>query len=145
MSPEIGVFYRPRESMRALARQYYRHGKGRARTLVKHGRSGAWRPALPFLWLLGEGLLLATSRWQPLAPWSVAAYVLATGAEAVRVGRREGPLAVPVVWAIFPVVHVALGAGFATGLVRYVVRPDWSDGERLAATETMPAEVAATY
>ena len=60
---------------------------------------------------------------------------LATGAEAVRVGRQEGPLAVPVVWAIFPIVHVAQGAGFATGLVRYVLRPDWSAGERLPPNE----------
>ena len=68
---------------------------------------------MPFLWLVGEAALFATSPWQPLAPWSFAAYALATGAEAVRVGRREGALAVPVVWAIFPVLHVAHGAGFA--------------------------------
>jgi cellulose synthase/poly-beta-1,6-N-acetylglucosamine synthase-like glycosyltransferase len=144
-SPEIGLHYYPRESMRALARQYFRYGRGRARTLLKHGRSGAWgpaRPAMPFFWLLGEVALFATSRWQPFAPWSLAAYALATGAEAVRVGRQEGPLAVPVVWAIFPIVHVAQGAGFATGLVRYVLRPDWSPGERLAPTEAPHAEAA---
>jgi len=134
-SPEIGLHYFPRESMRALARQYFRYGQGRARTLLKHGRSASWGPAMPFFWLLGEAALFATSRWQPLAPWSLAAYALATGAEAVRVGRQEGPLAVPVVWAIFPIVHVAQGAGFATGLVRYVLRPDWSAGERLPPNE----------
>ena len=142
-SPEIGLHYYPRESMRALARQYFRHGQGRARTLLKHGRAGALGSAVPFFWLLGEAALLATSRWQPLAPWSLAAYALTTGAEAIRVGRREGPLAVPIVWAIFPVVHVAHGAGFATGLVRYVLRPDWSWGERLAAPEAARAEAPA--
>ena len=50
----------------------------------------------------------------------------------------------PVVWAIFPLVHVAQGAGFATGLVRYVVKPDWSPGERLAPTEApLAAEATA--
>jgi succinoglycan biosynthesis protein ExoA len=141
-SPEIGVHYYPRESMRALARQYYRYGQGRARTLLKHRHGASWGAAVPFFWLLGEAALFATSRRQPLAPWSLAAYALATGAEAVRLGRREGPLAVPVVWAIFPLVHIAQGAGFATGLVRYVLRPDWSTGERLARAEVAHAEAA---
>ncbi|HEY3821521.1 MAG TPA: glycosyltransferase family 2 protein [Polyangiaceae bacterium] len=142
-SPEIGLNYHPRGSVRALARQYFRYGQGRARTLLKHRGSASWGPAMPFLWLLGEAALVATSRWQPLAKWSLGAYALATGAEAVRVGRQEGPLAVPVVWAIFPLVHVAQGAGFATGLVRYVVRPDWSPGERLTPTEAPGVEAAA--
>jgi hypothetical protein len=62
---------------------------------------------------------------------SVVAYLLATGSEAVRVGRREGGAAVPVVWAIFPVLHASHGAGFGVGLVKYALRPDWSDAERL--------------
>jgi cellulose synthase/poly-beta-1,6-N-acetylglucosamine synthase-like glycosyltransferase len=132
VSPDIGVFYHPRETMRALARQYFEVGRGRARTLLKHRRLLSWRPALPFLWLVGEAALLATSPWQPLGPWTLAAYALATGAEAVRVGRREGGLAVPVVWAIFPVLHVAHGAGFAAGLARYALRPDWAADERLS-------------
>ena len=43
----------------------------------------------------------------------------ATLAEAVRVGRRVGVLAVPVVWAIFPILHASRGVGFAVGLVQY--------------------------
>jgi succinoglycan biosynthesis protein ExoA len=132
MSREIGVHYFPRESVRALARQYFKYGQGRARTLLKHGKFLSWRPALPFLWVVGEAMLLVTSPWHPFAAWTLGAYVLATGAEAVRVGRGEGALAVPVVWAIFPVLHVSHGAGFATGLVKYVLRPDWSPAERLA-------------
>jgi len=49
------------------------------------------------------------------------------------------------VWAIFPVVHVAQGAGFAAGLVRYALRPDWSDSEHLAPTEAPLAEEAAAF
>ena len=141
-SPEIGLHYYPRESMRALARQYFRYGQGRARTLLKHRHGASWPAAVPFVGLLGEAALLAFSRKRPLARWSLATYALATGAEAVRVGMREGPLAVPVVWAIFPVVHLAQGAGFAAGLVRYVVRPDWSEGERLGAVHAAHHESA---
>jgi cellulose synthase/poly-beta-1,6-N-acetylglucosamine synthase-like glycosyltransferase len=134
MSRDIVSHYYPRESPRALAKQYFKYGQGRARTLLKHRRFLSWRPALPFLWLLGETALAATSPWQPLFSWSLAAYALATGAEAVRVGRREGAFAVPVVWAVFPILHVSHGAGFATGLVRYALMPDWTPAEKIAST-----------
>ena len=35
--------------------------------------------------------------------------------------------AIPIVWGIFPVLHASHGAGFAAGLVTYVLKPDWSD------------------
>jgi succinoglycan biosynthesis protein ExoA len=136
MSREIVAHYYPRRSMRALARQYFDHGQARARTLLKHGRFVSWRPALPFLWLTSEAVLLATSAWHPLGTWSVAAYALVAGAEAVRVGRREGVVAIPVVWSIFPVLHVSHGAGFAAGLVRYALRPDWATAERLSPAKS---------
>jgi cellulose synthase/poly-beta-1,6-N-acetylglucosamine synthase-like glycosyltransferase len=130
MSRDIVAYYYPRESMRALGRQYYRYGLGRARTFVKHGKLLSIRPAVPFLGLVGEALLLAVAPGTA-GVLSVAAYALATGAEAVRVGRAEGVAAIPVVWAIFPVLHVAHGVGFGVGVVRYSLRPDWSPPERL--------------
>jgi hypothetical protein len=133
MSRDIVVHYYPRESFGALARQYFRYGHGRARTLLKHGKFLSLRPALPFFWLVGETALLATSPWHSIASWTFGAYALATGAEAVRVGAREGLAAIPVVWAIFPVLHASHGAGFAAGLVRYAFRRDWSEDERLAS------------
>jgi cellulose synthase/poly-beta-1,6-N-acetylglucosamine synthase-like glycosyltransferase len=136
MSRDIVSYYYPRESMRALARQYYRYGLGRARTFVKHGRLLSIRPAVPFLGLLGEVLALAVTPGTAGA-LSVAAYALATGAEAVRVSRAEGIAAIPVVWAIFPVIHLAHGVGFGVGVVRYSLRPDWAPPERLAPTRPM--------
>jgi hypothetical protein len=87
------------------------------------------RPALPFLWLVGQGMLLGAAPL--LGGASLALYALASLAEAVRVGRRLGPLAIPVVWAIFPVLHASHGAGFGFGLVEYARRPDWGAPERL--------------
>ncbi len=143
LSRDIVVHYFPRSSMGSLARQYFKYGQGRARTLLKHGRFLSWRPAIPFLWLTSEAGLLATSAWHPLGAWSLAAYALATGAEAVRAGRCEGVAAIPVVWSIFPVMHVSHGAGFAAGLVKYVLRPDWDPVERLAPTGPARAEASA--
>jgi succinoglycan biosynthesis protein ExoA len=143
LSRDIVVHYYPRSSMRSLARQYFKYGQGRARTLLKHGRFLSWRPALPFLWLTSEAVLLATSPWHPLGTWSLAAYSLVAGAEAVRVGRSEGVTAIPVVWSIFPVLHVSHGAGFAAGLLRYTLRPDWEPDERLSPRSPTVAEASA--
>ena len=130
MSREIVSHYYPRGSMRALSRQYFKYGQGRARTLLKHRKLLSIRPALPFLGLMGEAIVLGVAPWQ-IGGLSLMGYALATGAEAVRVGRGEGLAAIPVVWAIFPVLHASHGAGFATGLVRYLLRPDWAPSERL--------------
>jgi len=143
LSREIVVHYYPRSSMRSLARQYFKYGKGRARTLLKHRRFLSWRPALPFLCLSTEAALLATSPWHPLGTWSIALYALVTGAEAVRVGRSQGVRAIPVVWSIFPVLHLSHGAGFAAGLVKYALRPDWKADERLSPSGPAPTEAAA--
>jgi cellulose synthase/poly-beta-1,6-N-acetylglucosamine synthase-like glycosyltransferase len=157
LSRDILVHYYPRSSPRSLARQYFRYGQGRARTLLKHGKLLSWRPALPFLWLAGEALLLGTSPWHPFGVWSLAAYALATGAEAVRVVSKEksgdepssdtGLFAmsrrVATVWGIFPVLHVSHGAGFAVGLVKYLVRPDWGPAERLSVSDVARAQATA--
>ncbi|HRG98389.1 MAG TPA: glycosyltransferase family 2 protein [Polyangiaceae bacterium] len=133
LSKDIVVHYFPRGSFQALAKQYYKYGQGRARTLLKRGKFLSIRPAIPFLVTLSGAAMLLTSPFQPFTPLAFAAYALATGAEAVRVGRALGPLGVPLVWAMFPVVHVSHGIGFGVGLVKYTLSPDWpAEPERLA-------------
>ena len=127
LSRDIVVHYHPRESLRALAKQYFKYGRGRARTLLKHKKLLSVRPALPFLMVTGATTLLATSALQPVTPFAFGAYALATAVEAVRVGRDAGLSSIPVVWAIFPVLHVSHGVGFAVGLVRYgLIDRDWT-------------------
>jgi succinoglycan biosynthesis protein ExoA len=133
LSKDIVVHYFPRGSFQALAKQYYKYGQGRARTLLKRGKFLSSRPAIPVLVTLSGAAMLLTSPFQPFTPLAFAAYALATGAEAVRVGRSLGPLGVPLVWAMFPVVHVSHGIGFGVGLVKYTLSPDWpAEPERLA-------------
>jgi succinoglycan biosynthesis protein ExoA len=58
--------------------------------------------------------------------------VVSTGVEAIRVGWRDrGAAAIPRVWSMFPVMHVAHGVGFAAGLVHYALHADWGDAPRL--------------
>jgi succinoglycan biosynthesis protein ExoA len=140
LSREIVVHYFPRDSFRTLARQYYKYGIGRARTLLKLGSFPNIRPALPFLMVVGGTLLLVVPPLWPLAPLAFAAYALATGAEAVRVGAGLGPAAIPTIWAIFPTLHVSHGVGFAAGLLRYLRKPDWpAEPERIAKRVTLRA------
>jgi glycosyltransferase involved in cell wall biosynthesis len=131
LSKEIVVHYYPRNSWSSLARQYFKYGQGRARTLLKHRRFPTLRPVVPFLMTTAGAALLATSNLQPFTAPAFGLYALATGIEAVRVGLREGVATVPVVWAIFPVLHVSHGVGFAAGLIRYARRRDWGEEARL--------------
>lgn len=124
LSRDIVVHYFPRDSLASLAKQYFRYGRGRARTLLKLGTFTNIRPAMPFLMVAGEALLLALPPLWPIATASLAAYALATGVEAVRVSRAADA-AVPTVWSIFPVLHVSHGLGFAAGLWQYLTSPDW--------------------
>jgi succinoglycan biosynthesis protein ExoA len=135
LSRDIKLSYFPRASFSALAKQYFKYGQGRARTLLKHGKFVTIRPAIPFLAVVGGTFLLLTSPIQPFTPTAFGFYAAATGAEAIRVGRKEGWLAVPVVWGIFPVLHASHGLGFGLGLVKYTLNPDWTEIERLAGSD----------
>jgi succinoglycan biosynthesis protein ExoA len=56
----LTIDYFPRASFRALARQYFRHGWGRANTILKHAKTPRLRQLLPVLvlFLVAAGLLL---------------------------------------------------------------------------------------
>jgi glycosyltransferase involved in cell wall biosynthesis len=130
LSRKIVVHYFPRDSFSALARQYYKYGRGRARTLLKHRRFETPRPAIPFAMVVSGAAILAIPSLRRIAPLAFGLYGAAAVVEAVRVSRRGGLALTPLVAAIFPVLHVAHGVGFAAGLARYVLRPDWPSPAR---------------
>jgi succinoglycan biosynthesis protein ExoA len=127
LSRDIVVHYYPRDSFKALATQYFRYGRGRARTLVKLGRFPKLRPMIPFLTMSGMAATLLVPPLWPLAPFAIGGYLLATGVEAFRVSRSIGIAAFPTVWRIFPVLHASHAAGFWAGLLQYVRKPDWTE------------------
>jgi len=140
LSREIVVHYFPRDSFQTLAKQYYKYGRGRARTLLKLGSFPTWRPVAPFAMVVGATALLVMPPLWPIAPLAFAAYALASGAEAVRLGGKLGPAAIPMVWAMFPVLHASHGVGFAAGLLQYLRKPDWAaQPERVAKRATLRA------
>lgn len=131
LSRDIVAYYYPRDSYRGLAKQYFKYGQGRARTLLKHGGLPSIRPLVPFLFVVGGMGMMATRKRHPFTLPAFAAYALGTGVEALRVGRKVGWWGVPVVWTIFPVLHVSHGLGMAVGLVHYTTSPDWEEPDRI--------------
>src|SRR5262249_20984515 len=59
LSKDVVVHYYPRKSFRLLAKQYFKYGDGRARTLLLHKRFPVMRPLIPFLFVVvGATLIL---------------------------------------------------------------------------------------
>ncbi len=123
LSKDVVVHYYPRKSFGLLAKQYFKYGDGRARTLLLHKRFPVVRPLVPFLAVVTGSAILTLPALRPLAPFLFGAYAAMTGAEAVRIGRHVGLWAIPITWAIFPTMHVAHGLGMLQGLVKYALKP----------------------
>ena len=75
--------------------------------------------------VVGGVTVLVVPPLQPIAPFAFGLYGAAAVVEAIRVSRRHSLTLAPVVAAIFPVLHASHGIGFAAGLARYALRPDW--------------------
>jgi glycosyltransferase involved in cell wall biosynthesis len=143
VSRRIVVHYFPRDSFSGLAKQYFKYGKGRARTFLKHKGLPTLRPMVPFFMVVGGAAMLATSHLHPLTPIALGLYGAATVYEAIRVSRGQGLSMVPVVASIFPVIHLAHGIGFGVGLVHYTLNPDWSGSDEPSTGTFTPRQPVA--
>jgi succinoglycan biosynthesis protein ExoA len=117
------VTYFPRRDPWALARQYVRHGAGRARTLLTHRIRPRPRQVLPLFILAGVALgLLGAPLFPPLAaiPASYLALCLAWGVVAA-LRRRDpwllamGPAAI--------IIHLSWAVGFLRACMTWRRRP----------------------
>jgi glycosyltransferase involved in cell wall biosynthesis len=107
LDPAIRSRYVVREGLRPLARQFYRYGRNRARTVRKHPGSLSPRQlAVPALFAA-----LASPWRKPVA----LAYVSAVCGRGLLEATRD-PLAAPVLVAALPTMHAAWGVGFLRGI-----------------------------
>jgi hypothetical protein len=115
--------YRPRPSLRALARQYWNYGQGRLRVLTKHPAFLSPRHLAPSALVLSFVVLACCAPLVPLARLLLlglgTAYggvLVLAGIQAARSGWREA-LLVPLAIAC---VHFGYGAGMLWGATRWL-------------------------
>lgn len=114
----LTVGYYPRSTPKALARQYWLYGRGRAMTVMKHKLVPRPRQMAPVMLLLVETASLLAA---PFLPWTLllfpvyAAALAAVGLWGAAKQRSLCLLAAPLVMAIM---HHAWGAGFLWRLVQ---------------------------
>jgi succinoglycan biosynthesis protein ExoA len=116
MCRDAEIVYLPRTRLHALARQYLRHGCGRARTVRLHRVRPRLRQLLPPLLLvslIGSTLLTPVALWTSLLPLAYAATcgVWATAAAS----RARDPWLLVMAPAVMTM-HLAWAAGFLLGL-----------------------------
>jgi len=120
LDPSISSSYFPRETPKALARQYWNYGMAKASTLAKHRSLPTWRPLAP------AALVLATvagffigSGWRRVA--IPGAHLVAVALAGLRIGRQPG-VAPHRAAAAIAVCHWSYGGGFWAGVARILRR-----------------------
>lgn len=120
LDPTIRSKYFPRETPKALARQYGNYGVAKASTLAKHRTLPSPRPLAPAALVAVTVLGLLFGRgWTRVAVPGV--HALATGAIAFRLGDDPG-VAPHRAFAALQICHWSYGAGFWRGMWRVLRR-----------------------
>jgi len=119
--PEMAGYYVPRDSLKGLARQYYRYGFYRARTFKRHPQSMRRSHLIaPLLVLTMIAALLAPRPLRRLARLGVLAYFAGVSATAAGVlaqpGQREDGARL---LAVLPAMHLGWGLGTLVGALRF--------------------------
>ncbi len=121
--PAMAARYTPRDSLRGLARQYFRYGKYRAQTFRHHPSSMRLPHLMPPA--LAGALLATVFSPRPLrglARIAIALYLVTVGATAGstaadREQRTEGMLLA----VVLPTMHLSWGFGTLSGMARFGV------------------------
>ncbi len=118
LDADIRVKYAPRPSWRGLARQYYRYGAGRSRTLRRHPASIRLRQMLVPANLVLCGFAVCLSPWfAGLLLWP-ASYFLGLTATSLALAARHHSLVGLLTGPAAAIMHTAWAVGFITGWFR---------------------------
>lgn len=118
VDPAIRSTYRPRETLRAFARQNWRYGAGKAEMLWLNGRLPSWRPLAPLGLVAGLalGAVLAVRGRRGALTGVLAGWGLVLGAATLTSDAQPAPK--PRTALAVAVMHLAYGLGLAYGLLR---------------------------
>jgi glycosyltransferase involved in cell wall biosynthesis len=118
LDPKIRSWYFPRDSVRALRRQYLNYGIGKASTLAKHRSLPTWRPLVPSA-LVGVSALGFVFGRGPARVAAPLVHAAACATVAGRLGRDPG-VAPHRAFVALEVCHWSYGVGFWRGVWRIV-------------------------
>lgn len=122
LSPKIRCWYFVRPSLRALARQYFRYGLWKVKTLVAYPDSLRWRQLAPpaLVVSLFVSLLMLSLGWS-LGAVIPALYLLANLVASIWTAFRKGWKHLPLLPIAFATIHLSWGIGFIAGLFKWGV------------------------
>lgn len=137
LSPEIRSTYYPRASLFALARQYFRYGLWRVRTIYAYPQEVKWRQ------LAAPAFLLCLFAFAVLTPWTsapllalIGLYLLATALASLHTAAGAKWSYATVLPLVFSAMHLAWGAGFLVGVLRWLPQ---ASALRRSKSQTAPS------
>jgi glycosyltransferase involved in cell wall biosynthesis len=126
LNPAMRSSYQNRQDVAHLLRQYFQYGEWKVRILQKHPAQMSWRHFVPPAFVAGMALLaILAPAWRPAA-WALrgagSLYVLLVLVAALRQSAARGLRGVLATALALICVHVAWGAGFLSGLIKFADR-----------------------
>lgn len=120
LSPKLRCNYYVRSSLSGLARQFFRNGYWKLRTFKIYPESLRFRQIVPpfFVLCLFISLLMVPLSW-PLATIIPVLYILVDLIMSIKSSREHGIKYLVLLPIIFPILHIAWGAGFWVGVFRF--------------------------
>jgi succinoglycan biosynthesis protein ExoA len=118
LDADIRLAYRMRPTPSSLARQYWRYGRGRARTVRKHRMRLRFRQMLPVLNVVGLLLCLVLAPLAPVFLLGPAAYLLLLAAVCTWMAVLHRSLCGLCSGPALGAMHLAWGAGFLWQMLR---------------------------
>jgi GT2 family glycosyltransferase len=108
--PRLHVTYRPRSTVKALAKQYFEYGRWRRVVSRRHSGTINYRYLAPPFALVGFTLSLIAGFFLPILFIPAAIYLLFVLAASVRIASSIGEYFL--LLTVIPTMHFAWGAGF---------------------------------
>jgi len=123
MDGSLEVRYGPRGSLRALARQYYIYGKGRAYTTLKHKKITAYRQVSPVPLVLGIGFSFGMAPFFKYSLVFPGIYLVSVLAMSVLVRDVKDVRVRCLCPLVFMTMHLSYGVGFIVRVLKEMVGP----------------------
>jgi succinoglycan biosynthesis protein ExoA len=133
---DLGVGYFPRGTLRGLARQYFNHGAGRARTRFKHKQPLKLRQLIPVGATISMGVGVLCSPFFPLGLVVPSLYAMACIAAGLAVAWENRSWCAAFSGPAASVMHVSWGIGFLWATAKCLARPDLHSGPMPVGTAT---------